>query len=422
MSDPNFILSVEKLSKSFELFDSKGNKMSKNRDGSIHKHSYAIKDISFKLKKGEVLGIIGRNGSGKSTLLKIISGVLVPSSGHILYDGRLMSILNIGSGFHPELSGYDNIFFYGSMLGLDKNEFKKNINEIIDFSEIREHIHTPVKYYSSGMYLRLAFSVALFSNVDILILDEVISVGDTQFMIKCNSRLNQIIKEGLSIIIASHNMGDISRLCNNCLWIEKGNLFLNGPAEEVTSSYLHSIKYGIELSKKVNNYMEWPEKSGPKKDGFILASLKISNEGSSTLVDAINYNLPISFEIEYYIEQDYNNIYFFLTIIDQYNNPVLTTTTFFSEDGNVPESYFGIGKYKCKCVLHGQTLNIGKYTLNIRVVSNNESTLLNLTNLKSFYINSDSINQRSALLKTPYSISAVSNWEFKLLEPQTLQH
>lgn len=208
-----------------------------HKDGNF----WALKDMSFSLNEGEVLGILGKNGAGKSTLLKILSRTTTPTVGNIRIRGRLASLLEVGTGFHPELSGRDNIFLNGAILGMSRKETKEKFDEIVDFSGVEKYIDTPVKRYSSGMYTRLAFAVAAHLEPDILIVDEVLAVGDLEFQKKALGKMQSVSrKEGRTVIFVSHNMQAIQKLCSRCLLLENGVLGADGPTADVTQLYLKS--------------------------------------------------------------------------------------------------------------------------------------------------------------------------------------
>ncbi len=198
---------------------------------------WALRDISFQISQGQTLALIGANGAGKSTLLKILSRITQPTTGTVKVYGRLASLLEVGTGFHPEFSGRDNILLNGAMLGLSRKEIRKRFDRIVDFSGLEKFIDVPVKNYSSGMYVRLAFSVAAHLNPEIVILDEVLAVGDTVFQKKCFDRMEEIIDEGHAAILVSHGMAHIRRMCQISLWLKKGRLQMFGPTHEVASCY-----------------------------------------------------------------------------------------------------------------------------------------------------------------------------------------
>jgi lipopolysaccharide transport system ATP-binding protein len=201
---------------------------------------WALDNVSFEVKQGEVLGIIGRNGAGKSTLLKILSQVTTPTSGQIKIKGRIASLLEVGTGFNPEMTGRENVFLNGAILGMTKAEIRGKFDEIVAFSEIEEFIDTPVKRYSSGMYVRLAFAVAAHLEPEILICDEVLAVGDAAFQKKCIGKMQDIAGHGRTILFVSHNMGAVLTLCNKAIWLADGRSFMTGTAREVGNAYLNS--------------------------------------------------------------------------------------------------------------------------------------------------------------------------------------
>lgn len=213
------------------------NRQSKNG----HEFVWALKDVSLQIEKGEIVGIIGRNGAGKSTLLKILSRVTSPTSGVVRINGRIASLLEVGTGFHQELTGRENIFLNGAILGMTKTEIKGKFEEIVEFSGIGNYIDTPVKRYSSGMYVRLAFAVAAHLEPEILIVDEVLAVGDAEFQKKCIGKMQDVSqKEGRTVLFVSHNMGAINNLCTSCIMMENGSVKTTGSAKDVVSAYLAS--------------------------------------------------------------------------------------------------------------------------------------------------------------------------------------
>ncbi len=203
-----------------------------------HDEFWALKDVSFNIQQGDRVGIIGRNGAGKSTLLKILSRITEPTSGNVSIKGRVASLLEVGTGFHPELTGRENIFLNGAILGMRKAEIKTKFDEIVAFAEVERFLDTPVKRYSSGMYVRLAFAVAAHLEPEILIVDEVLAVGDAQFQKKCMGKMEEVGKEGRTVIFVSHNMGAVSSLCQKGILLKKGELINIGSSKEVVSHYL----------------------------------------------------------------------------------------------------------------------------------------------------------------------------------------
>src|SRR5690242_4556550 len=214
-----------------------------NNPGNSKQSIWALKDISFEVEHGEVLGFIGNNGAGKSTLLKIISRITLPTSGCIYGKGRIASLLEVGTGFHFELTGRENIFLNGNILGMKKHEIASRLDEIISFSELERFIDTPVKRYSSGMYMRLAFAVAAHLDPEILIVDEVLAVGDAEFQRKCLGKMKEVSKQqGKTVLFVSHNMQALKNLCNRCIALDHGKIVDEGKPENVIANYLKSQK------------------------------------------------------------------------------------------------------------------------------------------------------------------------------------
>ncbi len=209
---------------------------------------WALKDVSFEIKKGEVVGIIGRNGAGKSTLLKILSRITVPTEGRICIDGRIASLLEVGTGFHQELTGRENIFLNGAILGMTRAEIIRRFDEIVEFSEIEEFLDTPVKRYSSGMYVRLAFAVAAHLEPEILIVDEVLAVGDAAFQKKCLGKMGSFAQSGKTVLFVSHNMEAVRGLCQRCVWLKDGRLHKDGKADEIIEAYFNGMSNEMSLS------------------------------------------------------------------------------------------------------------------------------------------------------------------------------
>lgn len=243
------IMTVDSLTKEFQ------------KDGKV---LYALKNISFELHKGEVLGVIGRNGAGKSTLLKVLSQITGPSSGEVSYDGQLTSIIDIGTGFHADLSGEENIYLSALLLGYSKKEIKGLYEEIVDFSGLHDFMQMPVKHYSSGMYLRLAFSIAFHAKISILLLDEVIAVGDTDFKRKCYSKIKELKSRGVAIILVSHHLEVIVEQCDRCILLDDGVVLKSGNPLDVVNQYYELIESNE--GAKIRSDL----KSENKQEGFTL--------------------------------------------------------------------------------------------------------------------------------------------------------
>ncbi|MEA2464737.1 MAG: lipopolysaccharide transport system ATP-binding protein, partial [Acidobacteriota bacterium] len=213
-----------------------------NGQGSAAKEFWALRDVTFDVQPGEVVGIIGRNGAGKSTLLKILSRITRSTSGHITLRGRVASLLEVGTGFHPDLTGRENVFLNGAILGMNKAEIRRKFDEIVAFAEVDEFIDTPVKRYSSGMYVRLAFAIAAHMEPEILVVDEVLAVGDAAFQQKCLGKMDQVAgREGRTVLFVSHNMGAVQSLCKRVVWLDGGRVMHEGPTRDSIGEYLKTM-------------------------------------------------------------------------------------------------------------------------------------------------------------------------------------
>jgi lipopolysaccharide transport system ATP-binding protein len=253
---------------------------------------WALKDVSFEIKKGEVVGIIGRNGAGKSTLLKILSRITIPIGGFAEIHGNVGSLLEVGTGFHPELTGRENIYLNGAILGMKRVEIDRKFDEIVAFAEVETFVDTPVKHYSSGMYLRLAFAVAAHLEPEILIVDEVLAVGDARFQKKCLNKMQDVGKEGRTVLFVSHNMPAITRLCKRTILLDEGSVLEDGPSHHVVSAYLNS---GIGIT----GAREWNDpKKAPGNDIVRLCAVRVRTK-DSRVTDAVDIREPVGLEIEY---------------------------------------------------------------------------------------------------------------------------
>lgn len=238
-------IKIDHLSKVYKIFDKPTDRVKEALNPFRKRYSrdfYALNDVSLTIKKGETVGIIGKNGAGKSTILKIITGVLTPTSGSVQVNGRIASLLELGAGFNPEMTGIENIYMNGTIMGYSKEEMDDRVQDIIDFADIGEFINQPVKMYSSGMFARLAFAVNAFVEPDILIVDEALSVGDAAFQAKCISRMKQMMRGGTTILFVTHDMYSVRAFCQRCIYLKKGSVHLDGPAEELTDTYLRETR------------------------------------------------------------------------------------------------------------------------------------------------------------------------------------
>lgn len=335
---------------------------------------WALRNVSFDVKQGEVLGIIGRNGAGKSTLLKILSRITEPTEGRIEVHGRVRSLLEVGTGFHSELTGRDNVYLNGVILGMKKSEIDRKFDEILAFAEVEKFIDTPVKHYSSGMYLRLAFAVAAHLEPDILLVDEVLAVGDFVFQKKCLSKMQNIGQEGCTILFVSHNMPAIRTLCPRSIFLEKGIVQCEGETPKVIEHYLG--KGNALGSEKV-----WIGDRRPGNETLRLDSIKLKN-ASGNDISTVNISEEILVEVEYEMLRESRIPHFSLTLFDGEGYCA------FSSHNNTDPYYHGKkiqpGQYKSICYIYGNLLNSGRFNVSITAASAYWSDSFHIDHVISF--------------------------------------
>lgn len=316
---------------------------------------WALRDVSFEIHQGEVVGIIGRNGAGKSTLLRILSRITEPSRGVARIYGRVGSLLEVGTGFHPELTGRENIYLNGAILGMRRSEIDRNFDEIVAFAEVERFIDTPVKHYSSGMYLRLAFSVAAHLEPEILLVDEVLAVGDGEFQKKCMKKMENVSHEGRTILFISHNMLAITQLCERTIWLESGQIRLAGSTNEVVSSYLSSGIKGRAV------WVEASPDNKPCQEIKFLSACLLSVDHRPIAV--IPFDSPFRVSIAYEIFRPVRNLSVAYQVFDSHGNLV-----FESMDSDMPDWKTAVrerGQYSSICEVPPFLLKPGRYYLSI---------------------------------------------------------
>ena len=331
------------------------------RNGDLRREIiWALKDISFEVEPGEALGIVGRNGAGKSTLLKILSRITEPTSGRVELFGRVGSLLEVGTGFHPELTGRENVYLNGAILGMKKAEIARKFDEIVAFSEIEKFIDTPVKWYSSGMYMRLAFAVAANFEPEILIVDEVLAVGDGPFQKKCLGKMGEISRAGRTVIFVSHNMGAIEALCNRVLWLVDGEIAERAETEKVVSDYVNT---GVSVSteKVWDDPSEAPGNELIKLHSARLRSLARPNSGE------LRIDAPIELQFEFWNYQAGATLSFTIHLLTVYGVEV-----FAAFSGLKPRAG-GLVRETIK--IPANFLNDGIYTITIQAGQDGVTTL-----------------------------------------------
>ena len=326
---------------------------------------WALQDVSFAVAPGEVVGIVGRNGAGKSTLLKVLSRITEPTSGRIELYGRIGSLLEVGTGFHPELTGRENIFLNGAILGMRRREIQAKFEEIVAFAEVERFIDTPVKRYSSGMYMRLAFAVAAHLEPEILLVDEVLAVGDAAFQKKCLGKMGEVAREGRTVLFVSHNMTAVNQLCTRAVLLSGGRLALEGRTQEVVAEYFRAGSDG-------GGERVWPEReSAPGNRRMRLRAVRLVSAGRVNNEPDIDKELSVEVEFWNYVPGGRNqavNIY----LQDSAGNVVLSTANTTAANA-VEDDWFRsrheAGLYRSVCTIPANFLNEGTYYITVYLVT-----------------------------------------------------
>jgi len=318
------------------------------------RHIWALKDVSFEVREGEVVGIIGRNGAGKSTLLKILARVTKPTEGLAEIHGRLGSLLEVGTGFHPELTGRENVYLSGAVLGMKNREIARKFDEILAFAEVEEFVDTPLKRYSSGMQMRLAFAVAAHLEPEILLVDEVLAVGDNEFQKKCLGKMDQVSCGGRTVLFVSHNMGAITRLCHRSLWLDSGRITRIGPSDEVLAEY--QARYLLTRAEWVR-----PQADHSTKE-FRFLSVQLQNNDSQT-ASLFATNEPVYVEIRYDVTRSLSACQIGVRVCCSDGNVVFTTSD--ADHAEVSALPKNSGCYRARFAIPSGLLRPGTYYLTL---------------------------------------------------------
>lgn len=349
------ILEIQNISKKYRIQHQAGGYLSlRERILDVFKFKqnekedfWALKDVSFDVQPGESIGIIGRNGAGKSTLLKVLSKITPPTTGKIITRGRIASLLEVGTGFHPELTGRENIFFNGSLLGMKRKEIEIKFDEIVDFSGVEKFLDTPLKHYSSGMQLRLAFAVAAFLEPEILIIDEVLAVGDAEFQRKCLGKMENVAKSGRTILFVSHNMGAVRNLCSKCILLDQGKIQFEGNVEDATSQYLIPTRKG----NKENNFDK------PEHSSLWIKSVSINDQPNGSV---IYFGDALKIQLDCMSDQPIKAFIGFV-VVSSDSTALLNANNRYQRN----EIFFSIGLNKVVCNLGVVPFMEGKYSISL---------------------------------------------------------
>lgn len=316
---------------------------------------WALKNINFEVKHGEVLGIIGSNGAGKSTLLKILSRTTTPTTGKVKIRGRVASLLEVGTGFHPELSGKENIFLNGAILGMTKQEIRSKFDEIVDFSGVDRYIDTPVKRYSSGMYVRLAFAVAANLEPDILIVDEVLAVGDAEFQKKALGKMKEVSsKQGRTVLFVSHNIPAVRTLCSKAISIDKGSIAAIGDVEEVSAAYLHKVS---------DNSLRFVWQNAETIHGITLMKIAVVDFNNTELTN-VTTDQDFKIAIQYEVKEEQSIVGFTIGFWNEFDEVIFLSLSNLDPDFSIPKKR---GSYQTFCVIPASFLNNHAYNISLNI-------------------------------------------------------
>lgn len=375
------------------------------RNGLSDSAIWALRDISFDIEQGEVVGLIGRNGAGKSTLLKILSRITKPTQGYVRLRGRVGSLLEVGTGFHPELTGRENIFLNGAVLGMKKAEILRKFDEIVAFAEVEKFIDTPVKRYSSGMYMRLAFAVAAHLEPEIMLIDEVLAVGDSSFQKKCLGKIGKVAEQGRTVIFVSHNMVAVQDLCRRVIWIDEGRIAEQGDTESVIANYLKE-------SYSTQTELVWNDAaSAPGDEEARLQRISVRPTDGSVF-DPISVRTPVVIEFEYWNQNPRTYLHPTFYLYNEQGILVCSTGPTFIPDWR--EKSFPTGLIRSRCLIPGNLLNNGMHRVSVHLAKN-DRTMFRREDALTFDVSDTSAGRDGWYGEWKGAIRPMFDWETEVV-------
>lgn len=377
------------------------------RGGVVQEEFWALRDVSFQVKQGDRIGIIGRNGAGKSTLLKILSRITDPSEGSVRLRGRVASLLEVGTGFHPELTGRENIYLNGAILGMNRSEIRRKFDEIVEFADVARFLDTPVKHFSSGMYVRLAFAVAAHLEPEVLVVDEVLAVGDAQFQKKCLGKMEDAGKQGRTVLFVSHSMAAVNQLCHQGLWLDRGSVKSSGPIASVVEDYMTS-------GALADGAKTWARESpAPGNDRIRLRAIRTINRfGVPSAQLEMEYPFDVEIEYEILLAQAGMRTGFWVYTLEG----VLLFVAGDSEDPAWRDTRRPAGVYRSRCRIPGMLLNSGHFSISVAADIQGSEMLFLEHHVISFQIEHTVFTKLDGASRSPGILCPSLEWHISQLD------
>ncbi len=416
------VIQVEQLSKRYRLGQTQTLRqrlmsmvVPSCRDAKVHNQSqdfWALRDVSFRVEPGKVLGVVGHNGAGKSTLLKLLSRITDPTSGTATIHGRVASLLEVGTGFHPELTGRENIFLNGAILGLKRSEIKKHFDRIVDFAEVDRFLDTPVKRYSSGMYVRLAFAIAAHLEPEVLIVDEVLAVGDAAFQRKCLGKMSDVAQSGRTVIFVSHNMAAVRNLCHEAILLDSGRVAHAGDTPEVIDAYLNQLFASTASNGEVN----WEDNSGaPGSEEVRLLSVRVTDPAGQRR-GVFDLSEPVQVELTYRVRKPVDDMRWVIKVMCDDGTIALATT-----DHTQRAARTEPGVFRSICTIPERLLNVGRYTLRINAGCPGLKILVPSKPYLRFQTTRTTDHGSHYTEQWPGAVAPLLDWKMKPITPNELE-